>query len=164
MLVIDVSPRFVDGHLPGAINYYVGDGSLGDAIPSLDKEKTYLVYCHVDSVSIAGVTKLIETDFSKVYRLKGNYAPWYKAGYPIEVAFETVDDYFGTALAIRSYLDEKFEHTVEVKIANPAKGKSYEGWLVKGTSFFSTGKMEKKMEYIFWNTQQTRTTVTTNKS
>jgi rhodanese-related sulfurtransferase len=83
-IIIDVSPNFAQGHIPGAINYYLGDGSLDEAIPTLDKSKTYLVYCHVDSVAIAGAEKLIEAGFEKVYRLEGNYSAWVDAGYPVE--------------------------------------------------------------------------------
>ena len=83
-IIIDVSPNFAQGHIPGAINYYLGDGSLDEAIPTLDKSKTYLVYCHVDSVAIAGAEKLIEAGFETVYRLEGNYSAWVDAGYPVE--------------------------------------------------------------------------------
>ncbi|MDP3386671.1 MAG: rhodanese-like domain-containing protein [Eubacteriales bacterium] len=84
LVIIDVSPKYDEGHIPGAINYYLGDGSLDAAIPTLDKTKTYLVYCHVDSVSIAGASKLIEAGFENVYRLEGNYSAWVEAGYPVE--------------------------------------------------------------------------------
>ena len=84
LIIIDVSPHYADGHLPGAINYYLGDGSLDAAIPSLDKNKDYLVYCHVDSVSISGAQKLIDAGFETVYRLEGNYQAWVDAGYPVE--------------------------------------------------------------------------------
>ena len=84
LIIIDVSPNYDNGHLPGAINYYIGDGSLDDAIPSLDKNKEYLVYCHVDSASISGAEKLVNAGFSTVYRLEGNYQAWIDAGYPIE--------------------------------------------------------------------------------
>lgn len=84
LVIIDVSPKYDEGHLPGAINYYVGDGSLDEAIPTLDKEKEYLVYCHVDSASILGSQKLIDAGFETVYRLIGNYAAWVEAGYPTE--------------------------------------------------------------------------------
>ena len=36
LVVLDVSPKYAEGHLPGAINYYFGDGSLEAAIPTLD--------------------------------------------------------------------------------------------------------------------------------
>jgi rhodanese-related sulfurtransferase len=145
-VILDVSPRFDNGHLPGAVNYYIGDGSLDKAIPSLDKKKIYLVYCHVDSASIPGAQKLVDAGFLKVYRLKGNYSSWLSGGYPIEVEIKAVGNYSGTALAERSYLGGKFKHSVKAKIADPAAGKFYEGWLVEGTQFFSTGKMEKQAD------------------
>ncbi len=84
IVIIDVSPKFDEGHLPGAINYPVSDGSLDKAIPTLNKNDTYLVYCHVDSVAIAGAQKLVDEGFTRVYRLEGNYKAWVDAGYPIE--------------------------------------------------------------------------------
>ena len=58
IVIVDVSPYYDDGHLPGAMSYYLGDGSLDEAIPMLDKTKTYLVYCHGDEPSIQGATKI----------------------------------------------------------------------------------------------------------
>jgi len=84
LIIIDVSPHYAEGHLPGAVSYYLGDGSLDRAIPTLDKKANYLVYCHVDSVSIAGAQQLIDAGFENVYRLQGNYAAWVDAGYPVE--------------------------------------------------------------------------------
>jgi rhodanese-related sulfurtransferase len=84
LIIIDVSPSYDDGHIPGAINYYIGDGSLDEAIPMLDMNKEYLVYCHVDSASIGGAQKLVDAGFTMVYRLEGNYQAWLDAGYPIE--------------------------------------------------------------------------------
>ena len=84
LIVIDVSPNYNNGHLPGAVHYYLGNGSLDAAIPSLDPNGEYLVYCHIDSVAIAGAQKLIDAGFTKVYRLEGNYGAWIAAGYPIE--------------------------------------------------------------------------------
>ncbi|MBU0615549.1 MAG: rhodanese-like domain-containing protein [Nanoarchaeota archaeon] len=84
LVIIDVSPKYAQGHIPGAVNYYVGDGSLDAAIPDLDKTKEYLVYCHVDSASILGAQKLVDAGFSDVYRLIGNYQAWVDAGYEIE--------------------------------------------------------------------------------
>ncbi len=85
LIVIDVSPKYAEGHLPRAVNYYVGDGSLDAAIPNLDPNAEYLVYCHVDSASILGAQKLVDAGFTNVYRLEGNYAAWVEAGYPVEI-------------------------------------------------------------------------------
>ncbi len=84
LIVIDVSPMYEQGHIPGTVNYYVGDGSLDDAIPMLDPMANYAVYCHTDSASMLGANKLIDAGFIHVYRLEGNYAAWIAAGYPIE--------------------------------------------------------------------------------
>ena len=84
LIIIDVSPHYDAGHIPGAVNYYVGDGSLDEAIPTLDKNVPYLVYCHVDSASILGSTKLVQAGFDPVYRLEGNFQAWVDAGYPVE--------------------------------------------------------------------------------
>lgn len=84
VVVIDVSPYYDDGHIPGAVSYPVGTGELDDAIPTLDKNKTYVVYCHSDSPAILASEKLIEAGMDKVYRITGNYQAWVDAGYPIE--------------------------------------------------------------------------------
>ena len=84
LIIIDVSPHWDNGHLPGAAHYYLGDGSLDVGIPDLDKSKTYLVYCHIDSVAIQGAQKLVDAGFETVYRLEGNYSGWVDAGYPVE--------------------------------------------------------------------------------
>jgi rhodanese-related sulfurtransferase len=84
LIVIDVSPAYANGHLPGAVNYPVGDGSLDNAIPMLNKDGKYLVYCHVQSASALGAQKLVDAGFKNVYRLEGEYKAWVDAGYPIE--------------------------------------------------------------------------------
>lgn len=84
LVIIDVSPIYDQGHIPGAVNYYVGDGSLDAAIPALDPTAPYLVYCHTDAASILGAQKLVDTGFTTVYRLDGNFAAWVDAGYPVE--------------------------------------------------------------------------------
>lgn len=85
LVIIDVSPYFDKGHIPGAVNYPVGSGALDKAIPSLDKSKTYLVYCHGDAPAIRGAEKLVAAGFKKVYRLEGNYGAWVAAGFPVEM-------------------------------------------------------------------------------
>jgi rhodanese-related sulfurtransferase len=85
LIIIDVSPNYAEGHLPGAINYYIGDGSLDEAIPTLDKEATYLIYCRIDSASRAGAQKLVDAGFENVYRLESHYSGWVEAGYEVEM-------------------------------------------------------------------------------
>ncbi|MCP3684753.1 MAG: rhodanese-like domain-containing protein [bacterium] len=89
LVVLDVSPLYAQGHLPDAINHPMFDSSLEAAIPSLNKNVPYLVYCHSDSVSIAAVNLLIDNGFETVYRLAGNYAAWVDAGFAVETGTST---------------------------------------------------------------------------
>jgi rhodanese-related sulfurtransferase len=91
LVTIDVSPLYQNGHLPTAINHPVGDGSLDKAIPMLDKNMSYLVYCHADGPSISGSQKLVDAGVMKVYRLIGNYKAWTDAGYPVSMPMPYVD-------------------------------------------------------------------------
>ena len=84
LIVIDVSPFYDDGHIPGAVNYYVGDGSLDGAISMLDKDAMYLVYCHFEGASVSGAQKLIDAGFTNVYRLESHFSGWVDAGYEVE--------------------------------------------------------------------------------
>lgn len=58
---------------------------------------------------------------------------------------EAVGTYTGGGIATRIYIqpDGPFRHTVSAEISDPVEGKFYEGWLVGGFGFVSTGKMVK---------------------
>ena len=58
---------------------------IDEAIPTLDKEAMYLVYCHVDSASRSGAQKLVDAGFMNVYRLESHYSGWISAGYEVEM-------------------------------------------------------------------------------
>ncbi len=84
LFIIDVSTLYDDGHIPNAVNYPVGDGSLDAVIPDLDPKGKYLVYCHSDSASMLGAQKLVDAGFATVIRLSGNFQAWVDAGYEVE--------------------------------------------------------------------------------
>jgi len=142
LVILDVSPNFAKGHISGAVNYYIGDGSLDAAISTLDDTVPYLVYCHVDSAAIAGANALIKAGFPTVYRLVGNYSAWENAGYPISIPLTAVSIVTGDVQATVSFFNGTFTHALMADIPQPAEGKFYEGWLVQGTDFFSTGRLE----------------------
>ncbi|MDO8260463.1 MAG: rhodanese-like domain-containing protein [Candidatus Magasanikbacteria bacterium] len=81
LMIIDVSPNYGQGHLPGAIGYYIGDGTLGKTIPELDANNTYLIYGRRSTSSIAGAQKLANAGIKNVYRLDGDYDAWVSAGF-----------------------------------------------------------------------------------
>lgn len=49
----------------------------------------------------------------------------------------------GSGTATRRIREGKFIHTIRAEIPDPHAGKFYEGWLVLGSTFFSTGKLVK---------------------
>jgi len=82
VVIIDLSRHFFnDGHLPGALNY--SRCALPYLIASLDKSKTYLVYCHWTGAPLSSANYLKDAGFSNVYALQGNYGAWVDAGYPV---------------------------------------------------------------------------------
>ncbi len=84
VIIIDVSPFFDNGHIHGAVNYYIGSGALDEAMPTLDKSATYLIYCHADISAKAAAQQFVDYGFGNVYRLEGNYAAWVDAGFDVE--------------------------------------------------------------------------------
>ena len=82
--IIDVSPKYALGHIPGAISLELKNKTLEEALPGLSKSEIYLVYSHVDYTSVQAAQKFVEAGFSNVYRLKGGYGGWLEFGYSIE--------------------------------------------------------------------------------
>jgi rhodanese-related sulfurtransferase/predicted heme/steroid binding protein len=80
--IVDVSPAFSQGHLPGAVSIPLG--ILASKVGILDVSKPVLVYCHNDEASQEGAKILIAAGFSPVYRLAGNFSGWQSGGYPVE--------------------------------------------------------------------------------
>ena len=150
--VIDVSPNddFAKGHLPRALTANFSDNSLDNIIPSLDKNRGYLVYSRVEITSILGAQKMLKAGFSKIYRLQGNYNAWVQGNYPLEIYLQTVNGqdkrFQGQATAVRDNLNNQFTVDVKAFLADPPAGKFYQGWLVKKLpkrEYLSLGKMTK---------------------
>ncbi|KQC07973.1 MAG: hypothetical protein APR54_05290 [Candidatus Cloacimonas sp. SDB] len=81
MNIIDISGTYYMGHIPGAENYFIGDGTLQTALQELDKNKRYLIYYHTDKTSIKAAEMFTKAGFKKVYRLNGNFSSWVQEGY-----------------------------------------------------------------------------------
>jgi rhodanese-related sulfurtransferase len=82
LVIVDVSPGYDNGHLPGAISIPLNQ--LADRLNELDPANPHLVYCHSDSSAIRAAEMLVNNGFSPVYRLLGNYQGWVDAGFPVE--------------------------------------------------------------------------------
>ena len=86
--VLDVSPYWKEGHLPGAINIESND--ILQNLDKLDRKKATIVYCHGDAPAIFAANLLVNNGFKPVFRLLGNYKAWVDAGYPIEKYTEKI--------------------------------------------------------------------------
>jgi rhodanese-related sulfurtransferase len=82
LMILDVSPAWKKGHLPGAVNVEYND--VASNLNKFNKERAILVYCHGDAPAIFAADVLGKNGFPKVYRLLGNYGAWLNAGYPVE--------------------------------------------------------------------------------
>lgn len=82
LVIVDVSPAYAAGHLPGAISLPLSQ--LEGRLNELDPSRPHLVYCHGDGPAIQGAEILVNNGFLTVYRLLGNYQGWVEAGLPVE--------------------------------------------------------------------------------
>lgn len=74
---------FENKHILGAINIANMD-ALKTFCDTLDKDTPLMVYCDVGTKSRFVCKQLADRDFVSVYNLKGGFAKWKKAEFPIE--------------------------------------------------------------------------------
>ena len=67
-----------------ARNVDVKGEAFAERVNSLDKDKTYLVYCRTGRRSATATAKMKELGFTKLYNFAGSMVEWEKAGKPIE--------------------------------------------------------------------------------
>lgn len=84
-VILDVrTPReYEGGHLKDAtlMNFY--DSDFAKQLDTLDKDKTYFIYCHSGQRSGRTLNLMEKAGFSKVYNLAPGIVGWKKAGLPV---------------------------------------------------------------------------------
>lgn len=77
-LILDVrTPEEVaEGFIPDAIKLDYRAADFADQLASLDRDKTYLVYCRSGGRSAKASELMVELQFEKVYNLEGGYLAW----------------------------------------------------------------------------------------
>ena len=83
-VVLDVrTPSEVElGTIPDAINVDFKSPDFSSKITSLDKDKTYFVYCAKGGRSIKAVDEMKKLGFKKLVNLEEGYAGWVESGLP----------------------------------------------------------------------------------
>lgn len=84
--VLDVrtAEEMSEGYLTGAINIDFNSSDFKNEIATLDKRRTYLIYCKVGGRSGEAAKIMREAGFTHLYSLDGGINAWQEAGKPIE--------------------------------------------------------------------------------
>jgi rhodanese-related sulfurtransferase len=72
--------EFNEGHIEGALLVDFQSGNFVNEIASLDKSKTYAVYCRSGNRSGQAVKVMSEAGFTNIYNLNGGVIDWANAG------------------------------------------------------------------------------------
>ena len=65
-----------EGHIPGARLLNIQGPGFTDSLQTLDRNKTYLLYCRSAKRSQKAVNLMKERGFKNVYHLKGGFTQW----------------------------------------------------------------------------------------
>ena len=77
--------EFNEGHIEGAELIDFQSGNFENEIATLDKSKTYAVYCRSGSRSGQAVKVMSDAGFTSVYNLNGGVIDWANAGLPLVI-------------------------------------------------------------------------------
>lgn len=75
--------EFNEGHIEGALLIDFQSGNFENEIASLDKSKTYAVYCRSGNRSGKAVKVMSDAGFPNLYNLNGGVIDWVSAGLPL---------------------------------------------------------------------------------
>ena len=76
LLDVRTPGEVADGMIPGAVVIDFTAPDFADKISTLDREKTYLVYCKVGGRSSRAIEQMKGVGFKKLYNLEGGYDAW----------------------------------------------------------------------------------------
>jgi len=84
LFLLDVRKKeeFDEGHIPGAVNIYVGE--LEKRLAEVPSDRPVVCACSTGKRSGLGVSILARENFKSVYNLIGGMTAWNKKGYPVK--------------------------------------------------------------------------------
>ncbi len=83
-VIIDVRTpeEFVEEHIEQATNIDFYSETFRDTLNTLDKNKTYLIYCRIGGRSGSTLDIMAELNFKEVYNILGGINQWKAEGFP----------------------------------------------------------------------------------
>ncbi|MBD0278378.1 MAG: rhodanese-like domain-containing protein [Flavisolibacter sp.] len=77
-IIMDIrtAEEYASGHIPKSLNMDVQQENFTNRIQSLDKSRTYLLYCRSGKRSAKALNIMKENGFDKVYHLEGGITAW----------------------------------------------------------------------------------------
>ena len=83
-MILDVRTpeEFAEGHVENAVNLDFYEDAFPDELESLDRDKTYLVYCRSGSRSGSTFKMMKKLGFQHVYNVEGGINRWSES-YPV---------------------------------------------------------------------------------
>ncbi len=83
-VILDVrtAEEFASGYIENAINIDYYSDTFRDELNNLDKDKSYLIYCHSGNRSGKALDIMAELGFKEVYNMLGGMIAWNAEGLP----------------------------------------------------------------------------------
>ena len=75
--------EFATGYLENAVNINYNSTAFSDEIKTLDKNRTYLIYCRSGARSGQALGLMAVLQFTEVYNISGGITAWQAAGLPV---------------------------------------------------------------------------------
>ena len=76
LLDVRTKDEFNSGHIPGAKHMDIMGGNFSAQISSLDKDKSYFVYCLSGGRSSSACGAMASQGFTKLHNLRGGISAW----------------------------------------------------------------------------------------
>jgi rhodanese-related sulfurtransferase len=85
LAILDVRTpaEFAEGHLAGAANLDVSAADFAARVATLDRAKTYLVYCRTGNRSRKTVQAMERLGFQSIFHMHQGIVGWQQKGYPV---------------------------------------------------------------------------------
>lgn len=83
LLDVRSAGEFAAGRLAGAVNINYHSSEFRSRIKALDRDATYLVYCHSGGRSSSALSFMRDQGFSDIVHMPGGIAEWAGRGLPV---------------------------------------------------------------------------------